>query len=213
MGLHLTVEQRRRVRQLRSDGLTVPDVAREIGCSLRSGQACDRRARQARGSARSAGALVSGASRCGNGRRSASGSARRLLRRHRTPPSPIHLDDLPGGERQRRKGPLPGLAGTRSGLRARTTTEAGQARLPAPRRTGDNLAGAWWSPEEIARRLLIEFPDDPIMRGPTRRSTRASTSRGGASCTGSWPVACEPGGPSAGLATAWRPAGASRAWS
>ena len=36
MGLHLSIEQRRRVRRLRADGMTVADVAREIGCSLRT---------------------------------------------------------------------------------------------------------------------------------------------------------------------------------
>ena len=36
MGFHLTVDQRRRVRQLRTEGMTVADVAREIGCSLRT---------------------------------------------------------------------------------------------------------------------------------------------------------------------------------
>jgi IS30 family transposase len=36
MGTHLTVEQRRHVRQLRSDGMRVAEVAREVGCSLRT---------------------------------------------------------------------------------------------------------------------------------------------------------------------------------
>jgi len=36
MGAHLTVEQRQRVRQLRSDGLRFADVARKVGCSLRT---------------------------------------------------------------------------------------------------------------------------------------------------------------------------------
>lgn len=36
MGAHLTVAQRQRVRQLRAEGMTVADVAREIGCSLRT---------------------------------------------------------------------------------------------------------------------------------------------------------------------------------
>ncbi len=36
MGLHLTVDQRRQVRQMRADGMTVAEVARGIGCSLRT---------------------------------------------------------------------------------------------------------------------------------------------------------------------------------
>ena len=36
VGLHLSVEQRRRVRKLRTDGKTVAEVAREVGCSLRT---------------------------------------------------------------------------------------------------------------------------------------------------------------------------------
>ncbi len=36
MGFHLSVDQRRRVRQLRTEGMTVADVARDIGCSLRT---------------------------------------------------------------------------------------------------------------------------------------------------------------------------------
>src|SRR5438552_3660454 len=36
MGAHLTVEQCQRVRRLRSNGMTVAQVAREVGCSLRT---------------------------------------------------------------------------------------------------------------------------------------------------------------------------------
>ncbi len=50
VGLHLIIEQLRRVRQLRNDGLTVPDVAREIGCSLRTVKRVTAGQGQARGS-------------------------------------------------------------------------------------------------------------------------------------------------------------------
>ena len=49
---------------------------------------------------------------------------------------------------------------------------------------------SWWSPEEIADRLPIEFPHDPMIACHTRPSTSASTSKAVANCAVSWPGAC-----------------------
>ena len=57
---------------------------------------------------------------------------------------------------------------------------------------------AWWSPEEIARRLRIEFPDDPMMWVSHETIYQSLFVQGRASCAASCPAACAPGGPSAG---------------
>ena len=60
-----------------------------------------------------------------------------------------------------------------------------------------------FSPEQIARRLQADFPDDEADAGvATRRSTSRCTCRAAARCAGSWPRACAPGGRCAGPAAA-----------
>jgi IS30 family transposase len=54
-----------------------------------------------------------------------------------------------------------------------------------------------WSPEQIAARLKDESGDDPTMQISHETIYKASTSRGGASCGGSWQLVCAPGEPGA----------------
>jgi hypothetical protein len=73
---------------------------------------------------------------------------------------------------------------------AGVVTAADGTPIPGPevrwigRRHGRRQDRRWavlWSPEQIANRLPVDFPDDDIMRvSPMRRSTRPSTSKGAA---------------------------------
>ena len=164
MGAHLTVEQRQRARRLRSDGMTVEDVAREVGCSLRTvkrvmahkGKREDRATRWCPGPKRlSQGEReeISLALRRGD---SFSAIGRQLGRSTSTISREVRAN------------------GGRDGYRAWRAHDRAyfQARRPKACKLDDRRLAkrvtkwleAWWSPEEIARRLPIEFPDDPMMR-------------------------------------------------
>jgi IS30 family transposase len=95
------------------------------------------------------------------------------LRAHR------HRPPLPGGAR-RRPGPAPGSPGAFGRVRVRYRASPAQAkaeargRRPKPVKLADNprlrafvqhkLETEQWSPEQIAGRLVEEFPDDEAMR-------------------------------------------------
>ncbi len=164
MGAHLTVDQRRHVRQLRSNGMRVAEVAREVGCSLRTVK------------------------------RVVAGQGKREERATRWSPGPRRLslqerEEISIGLRRedsfsaigRQLGRSTSTVsrevkanGGRDGYRAwrahdRAYFEARRpkgAKLQCPRLAGQVVEWLeeWWSPEEIARRLPIEFPDDPMMR-------------------------------------------------
>ena len=74
-----------------------------------------------------------------------------------------------------------------------------QAGLPPAGRPGQrSWLQEWWSPEQIARRLRIEYPHDPDDAGEPRDDLPgAVSSRAAVSCAASWPAACAPGGPGA----------------
>jgi len=102
----------------------------------------------------------------------------RELRRNRLQ-GPVRRPPLPDGQR-RRPGPVPGAQGP--GRRPRLRYRAGpaqakaeaRARRPKPSKLAgqpelqawvqDKLENEQWSPEQIARRLREEFPDDERMR-------------------------------------------------
>ena len=164
MGVHLSVEQRQRVRRLRVEGMTVADVAREVGCSLRTvtrvvahkGKREERAIRWCPGPKRLSLAEreeISLGLRHGESFTQIAGGLGRST-------STISREVAANGGRR-------GYRAWRAHDRA-----CHQARRPKPCRLDDaRLATtvrewleAWWSPEEIARRLPIEFPDDPMMR-------------------------------------------------
>ena len=65
--------------------------------------------------------------------------------------------------------------------------------LNKPHRADRRWATAW-SPEQISRRLVVDFPDDADMRISHERSTRRSTSRDAGRSSVSWSRACAQGG-------------------
>jgi len=161
---HLSVEQRQRVRRLRGDGMTVADVAREVGCSLRTVKrvTATRGVREERATR-----WRPGPSRLSlREREEISLSVRRgdsfaaIGRALSRSTSTISREVAANGGRD---GYRAWRAHDRAYLEARRPKAAklDDARLAA--RVTEWLK-AWWSPEEIAHRLPIEFPDDPMMR-------------------------------------------------
>jgi IS30 family transposase len=161
---HLSVEQRQLARRLRREGRTVRETAVEIGCSLRTVK------------------------------RVTQGPGKRESQRVVWSPGPPRLSlaereeislGLRGGETSRAIAGRLGRAtstitrevaanGGRSHYRAVRAHHRAYERARRPK-TAKLVAGPlasqveswleeWWSPEEIARRLRIEFPDDPAMR-------------------------------------------------
>ena len=164
MGFHLTVDQRRRVRQLRTEGMTVVDVAREIGCSLRTVKRVvatqgKREERQTRWSPSERRLSL-------REREEISLSLRRgdsftvIARQLRRSTSTVSRDVNANGGRELYRA---WRAHDRAYHQARRPKPA---KLACPRlaRQVTEWLEQWWSPEEISRRLPIEFPDDPMMR-------------------------------------------------
>ena len=164
VGARLSVDQRRQVRRLRSEAWRVADIAREVGCSLRTvmyvmAGPSQREERQTWSPGGGRLSLwereeISLAVRRGE---SLSVIARRLGRSPSTISREVNAN---GGRVHYRAWRAHGRAYER-------------ARRPKPTKLAacPRLAGqvvewleAWWSPEEIARRLLLEFPHDPMMR-------------------------------------------------
>lgn len=165
MAAHLSLEQRRRVRELRGSGLSLPEVAREVGCSLTTATrvAAGPGKREAQQTPWEAGGKRLSAEdreeiRAGLVRgETFTAIAARLGRAVSTISREVAAN------------------GGREGYRACVAHERAyvQARRPkAAKLAGDGalvtLVGAWlrlwWSPQQIVGRLRAEFPDDPMMR-------------------------------------------------
>jgi len=149
---------------MRADGMTVAEVARGIGCSLRTvkrvmaGQG-KREARQTRWSPGERRLSLREREEISLGVRrgdSFTAMAAQLGRSTSTVSREVNGN---GGREDYRAW----RAHDRAYERARRPK---QAKLACPRlaRQVTEWLEHWWSPEEIARRLLIEFPDDPMMR-------------------------------------------------
>ena len=163
MGRHLSVGQRREVRRLQAEGLKLADIAREIGCSLRTvnhvlaglGQREQRLIRWSPSPCRLSLSEREEISR-GLGRGvSFAAIARTLHRATSTVSREVHANGGRDGYRAWR-------GHDRAWAAARRPK---RARLACPRLAAQvtEWLEEWWSPEEIARRLRIEFPDDPMM--------------------------------------------------
>jgi IS30 family transposase len=166
LGVHLSVEQRQRVRRLRAEGMAVAGVARLVGCSLRTVKRVAAHQGKRENENR--------ATRWCPGPKRLS-----LSEREEISLALGHGDSL--SEIARRLGRSTstisrevGANGGRDGYRAWRAHDRAyhQSRRPKRCRLDDRSLArqvtewlqAWWSPEEIARRLRIEFPDDPMMR-------------------------------------------------
>jgi transposase, IS30 family len=162
--MKMTEEQREKVRRLRSEGMTLVEVARTVGCSLKSAS------RVHVGPMREEKGIKAWYSGCrrlsyedreqiayGLARReSLSAIARRLGRSNSTISREVKAN---GGRRIYR-------AFSAHNRAYRMTRRPKVAKLdygPLAEVVTAWLE-SWWSPEEIAHRLPIEFPHDPMMR-------------------------------------------------
>jgi transposase, IS30 family len=163
MPTHLTLEQRRRIRQLRAKGMAHEDIMREVGVSFSTvNRILARRGIREKRMA----AWDPGPSRLSlrereeisiglRKRRSMSSIARAIGRS----PSTVAREVRANGGRARYRA-------WRAHDRAYVC-----ARRPRPAKLESGLLAdkvtewleEWWSPEEIAKRLRIEYPNDPGM--------------------------------------------------
>jgi IS30 family transposase len=163
VGAHLSVAQRRQVRRLRADGLKLAEIAREIGCSLRTvnhvlaglGKREQRQTRWSPSPARLSLGEREEISRGLLGGESFTAIAGRLRRA----PSTVSREVKANGGRD---GYRAWRAHDRAWAQARRPK---RAKLACPRLAAQvtEWLEEWWSPEEIARRLRIQFRDDPMM--------------------------------------------------
>lgn len=164
MGVHLTDDQRREVRRLRAEGMTVPDVARAVGCSLRTvkrtcagkGKREEQRTRwcpSARRLSLSDREEISRGLQRGD---SFTAIAKALGRAPSTVSREVNAN---GGREQYRA-----WRGHDRAWQQARRPKAAKLGCPRLAQQVTEWLEQWWSPEEIARRLLIEFPDDPMMR-------------------------------------------------
>jgi IS30 family transposase len=162
MPVHLTLEQRQRARKLRSEGKTVAEVAVVIGCSLRT----VKRVTHGQGK-REASSVVwtPGPSRLSLVDREeislglrGGETLRSIARRLGRSPSTISREVVANGGSHYRAV----RAHHRAYGQARRPKTAKLAAGPLATRV-ESWLEQWWSPEEIARRLRIEFPDDASM--------------------------------------------------
>jgi len=160
---HLTLQQREHARRLRREGRTIREIAAEIGCS----RATVKYVVRALGKRESSQIVWS------PGRSRLSLADREEISRGLSVGEPLRAV-------ARRLGRAPSTItrevkanGGRSHYRAVRAHHGAYARARRPK-TPKLLAGPlcaqvtmwleqWWSPEEIARRLRIEFPDDETM--------------------------------------------------
>jgi IS30 family transposase len=163
MAAHLTIQQRQLARKLRRDGKTVREVAVEIGCSLRTVKRVThgpgrREAQRIEWSPGCSRLLLADREEISRGL-SAGESLRSIARRLGRAPSTISREVEANGGRSHYRA-------VRAHHRA-----YGRARRPkTPKLVAGPLTSlveswleAWWSPEEIARRLRIEYPHDTTM--------------------------------------------------
>ncbi len=161
---HLTIEQKRAIRRLRARGLSLRQVAREVGCTApgvvtvleRVPKVRARPDRWLPGPSRLQLAEREEISLGLLGGNSLAAIARAI---GRSPSTVCREVTANGGPSQYRA------------WRAHQRAEGAARRPKTPKLASGPLCdqvntwlGAFWSPEQIANRLRLEFPDDPMMR-------------------------------------------------
>jgi IS30 family transposase len=163
MAPHLTLQQRQRARKLRREGKTIREIAVEIGCSLRTVKRVmhgpslkeSRRIVWSPGSGR-----LSLADREEISRGLSTGEAlREIARRLGRAPSTISREVAANGGRRHYRAVQ---AHHGAYERARRPKRAKLVAGPLLETVTEWLE-EWWSPEEIARRLRLEHPEEPEM--------------------------------------------------
>jgi len=160
---HLTLQQREHARRLRREGRTIREIAAEIGCSRSTVKSVVRgpAKRESRQIMWSPGSLrLSLADREEISRGLSAGEPLRAIARQLgRAPSTIAREVKANGGRSHYRA-----------VRAHHGAYERARRPKTPKLAGGPLCTQvtvwleeWWSPEEIARRLRIEFPDDPTM--------------------------------------------------
>lgn len=199
----LTPEERKRIISLVADGMRAVDVAREV---RRSKSMVHLVVQQAGGVARRLEWDPSPARLSADEREEiaaglrANESFRELARRLNRSPSTVCREVNSNGGRSDYRGWRAHRRASELARRPKVAKLAGCARLRAQVETW--LSEELWSPAQISAQLRLEFPDDPMMRCPPRRSTSPSTCRAGAPCAKNSPPACAPAAPSAATAHA-----------
>ena len=163
MAPHLTLQQREHARRLRREGRTIREIAAEIGCS----RATVKNVVRARGKRESSQIVWSpGPSRLSLADReeisrglSVGEPLRAVARRLGRAPSTISREVKANGGRSHYRA-VRAHHGAYERARRPKTTKLLAGPLCAQVTT---WLEQWWSPEEISRRLRIEFPDDETM--------------------------------------------------
>ena len=164
MARHLTTQQRQLARSLRRDGMALRDVAVAIGCSLTTIKSVTHgpgRRELAQVVWSSAAGHLSAAEREEISRALVLGdSLRSIAGRLGRAPSTISREVVANGGRARYRAVK---AHHRAHDRSRRPKQAklGAGPLLA---TVERWLSQWWSPREIARRLRLEYPEEPAMR-------------------------------------------------
>ena len=163
VGKHLSVEQRREARRLGAEGLKTAEIARGLGCSLTTvnrvlagqGKREARASRWCPSPARLSSVEREEISRGLQAGLSFTAIASRLGRATSTVSREVNANG--GRDRYRACS-----AQDRAWVKARRPK---QPKLACPRLAAvvTEWLEEWWSPEEIACRLRVEFPDDPMM--------------------------------------------------
>ena len=164
MTAHLTMEQRQLARRLSAKGLSLREIGRQVGCSHEVVRTVVRR--------ESKRPVRSDSWQPGPGRLTLADREEISLGVHRGETfSAIAVRLGRATSTVSREVVANGGRGDYRAWRAHQRARARARRPKTPKLACPRLAGkvtewlrAWWSPQEISRRLPIEFPGDPLMR-------------------------------------------------
>ena len=163
MARHLTIQQRQQARKLRREGKSIREIAVAIGCSVGTvkrvtrgpGKRESQRVVWSPGPGR---VSFAGREEISRGL-SAGDSLRAIARRLGRAPSTVSREVAANGGRTHYRA-VTAHHGAHDRSRRPKRPKLGPGPLLA---TVETWLEQWWSPEEIARRLRLEYPEDPTM--------------------------------------------------